>query len=150
MRSGPYTTQYFCSYAPRLDISLKKNTATLKFDLDLPVAEFQAMVFAKKYFRTGSIFFSNLQTAVIFFQKKNYIYKFVTSGWKFFFLRIPSPRIPQQVGRVHISRSCVFFKRDIQPRGIFIFFQKKLYLQVCKFEKKYFRLENIFFANTVA
>ena len=73
MRSGPYTTRYFCSYAPRLDISLKKNTATLTFDLDLPVAEFQAMVFAKKYFRTGSIFFSNLQTAVIFFQKNTYI-----------------------------------------------------------------------------
>ena len=45
--------------------------ATLKFDLDLPVAVFYAMVFAKKYFPTGSIFFSNLQTAVIFFQKKH-------------------------------------------------------------------------------
>ena len=29
-----------CTYAPRLDISLKKNTTTLKFDLDLPVAVF--------------------------------------------------------------------------------------------------------------
>ena len=28
------------TYAPRLDISLKKNTTTLKFDLDLPVAVF--------------------------------------------------------------------------------------------------------------
>ena len=83
------------------------------------------------------VFFSNLQTAVIFFQKKTYM-KLVTSGRKIFFWRIPSPRIPRQVGRVLISRSCDFFKRDIQPRGIFMplyFFQKNLYLQVCKFEK---------------
>ena len=58
--------------APRLDISLKKNTATLKFDLDLPVAEFQAMVFAKKYFRTGSIFFEFTNCSYIF-SKKHYI-----------------------------------------------------------------------------
>ena len=90
MRSGPYTTRYFCSYAPRLDISLKKNTATLKFDLDLPVAEFQAMVFAKKNLSKRKYLFSNLQTAVIFFQKN-------------------------------------------------------LYLEIC-----HFRLENIFFANTIA
>ena len=70
MRSGPYTTRYFCSYAPRLDISLKKNTATLKFDLDLPVAEFQAMVFAKKYFRTGSICFRIYKLQLYFFKKK--------------------------------------------------------------------------------
>ena len=31
--------------------------------------------------------------------------------------RIPSPRIPRQVCRVHIWRSWSFFKRDIQPRG---------------------------------
>ena len=45
-------------------------------------------------------------------------------------------------------QGCVIFvKRDIQPRGIFmplIFFKKNLYLQVCKFEKKYFRLEFFF------
>ena len=37
------TTTTLCTYAPRstrLDISLKKNTTTLKFDLDLPVAVF--------------------------------------------------------------------------------------------------------------
>ena len=45
----------------------------------------------------------------------------------FFFLRIPSPRIPRQVGRVQISRSCGFFKRDIQPGSIFmpLYFFKK-------------------------
>ena len=43
------------------------------------------------------------------------------------FWRTPSPTIPRQVGRVQISRSCDFFKRDIQPRGIFMttFFPKK-------------------------
>ena len=40
----------------RLDISLK-NTTTFKFAHDLPVAVFYAMVFAKKYFPNGSIFF---------------------------------------------------------------------------------------------
>ena len=59
--------RYFCSYAPRLDISLKKDTTTLKFDLDLPVAVFKTMVFVKKYFPTGSIFFR--------------IYKFVNTGF---------------------------------------------------------------------
>ena len=49
-------------------------------------------------------------------------YKFVnskknTSGWKIFFLRIPSPRILRQVGEGQISRSWYFFKRDIQPRA---------------------------------
>ena len=37
------TTTTLCTYAPRstrLDISLKKNITTLKFDLDLPVAVF--------------------------------------------------------------------------------------------------------------
>ena len=38
----------------------------MKFDLDLPVAVFKAMVFAKKYFPTGSIFFQ--------------IYKLVNTG----------------------------------------------------------------------
>ena len=37
----PLTVGTFAlSYAPRLDISLKKKTTTLKFDLDLPVAVF--------------------------------------------------------------------------------------------------------------
>ena len=38
----------------------------------------------------------------------------ITSGWKIFFFRIPSPRIPRQVGQ---GRG-IFFKRDIQPWGI--------------------------------
>ena len=78
--------------------------------------------------------------AFIFFPKKPCIFKFVNSRKKYFrlenfFWRIPSPRVPRQVGRVQISRSCDFFKRDIQPRGIFMplyFFPKKMYLQVCK------------------
>ena len=61
--------------ATRLDISLKKNTTTLKCDLDLPVAVLQAMVFAKKIFSNRKSFFSNLQTAVIFFQKKTPIFR---------------------------------------------------------------------------
>ena len=57
---------YYCTYAPRcswLNISLKKNTTTLKFDLDLPVAVFKAMVFAKKIFSNQKYFsleFTNL------------------------------------------------------------------------------------------
>ena len=45
------------------------------------------------------------------------------------------------------------FLSDIQPLGIFMhlyLFQKNLYFEVCKFEKKYFHLENIFFAKTIA
>ena len=49
---------------------------------------------------------------------------------KYFFLRIPSPRIPRQVGRVQISRSCDFFKARYPAAGIFMtlslyFFPKK-------------------------
>ena len=55
--SWKYWERYFCTYALRLDISLKKNTTTFKFAHDLPVAVFYAMVFGKKYFPTGSIFF---------------------------------------------------------------------------------------------
>ena len=40
MKHKWYRIGYFCTYAPRLNISLKKNTMTLKFDLDLPVAVF--------------------------------------------------------------------------------------------------------------
>ena len=42
----------------------------------------------------------------------------------------------------------IFLKRDIQPRGICMtlyFFQKKLYLQVCKFEKKILPVRKYFF-----
>ena len=52
-----------------------------KFDLDLPVAVFKAMVFEKKYFPTGSIFSSNLQTCKyrVFFGK-NVVIK-MPRGW---------------------------------------------------------------------
>ena len=60
----------FCTYAPRLDISLKKNPTTFKFAHDLPVAVFYAMVFAKKYFPTGSIFFRIYKLHLYFFRKK--------------------------------------------------------------------------------
>ena len=85
------------------------------------------------------VFFSNLHSAVIFFSKKRLYLQVCHLRSEFFWLRIPSPRIPRQVGRVQISRSCDFFKRYIQPRGIFMplyVLQKTLYLQVCKFEKK--------------
>ena len=52
-----------------------------------------------------------------------------------------------------MSRLCDFCKAIYPAAGhfyAFIFvFQKNLYLQVCKFEKKYFRLD-FFFANTIA
>ena len=105
------------------------------------------MVFARKYFPTASIFFEFTNRSFIFFQNKLLYLEICHFRSENIFLRIPSPRILRQVGRVQISRSCDFFKRDIQPWGIFMtlyFFQKTLYLQVCKFEKKYFRLENIF------
>ena len=68
-----------------------------------------------------------------FFSKKPCIYKFVnlkknTSDWKIIFLRIPSPRIPRQVGRVQISRLCDFLKARYPAAGhfyAFIFFSKK-------------------------
>ena len=44
------------------------------------------------------------------------------------FLRIPSSRIPRQVGRLQISRSCDFFKARYPPAGhfyAFIFVSKK-------------------------
>ena len=96
-----------------LDVSLTKNTTTFKFAHDLPVSVF----FTKKYFPTGSIFFSNLQTSI----KKVYLEVVNSttnnSGCKILFLRIPSPRIPRQVCRVHIWKSWYFCKQDIQPRG---------------------------------
>ena len=54
--------RYFCTYAPRLDISLNKNTTTFKFAHDLPVAVFYAVVFANKIFSKRKYFISNLQT----------------------------------------------------------------------------------------
>ena len=64
-------------------------------------------------------------------------------------MRISSPRIPRQVGRVQISRSCDFFKaRYPAPWHFydFIFFPKTLYLQVCKFEKKILQVGKQFFS----
>ena len=52
------------------NISLKKNTTTFKFEHDLSVAEFYAMVFAKKIFSNRKYFFSNLQTS-----KKNGVFR---------------------------------------------------------------------------
>ena len=49
--------KYFCTYAPRLDISLKNNTTTFKYAHDLPVAVFYAMVFANKIFSQRKYFF---------------------------------------------------------------------------------------------
>ena len=55
--------RYFCTYAPRLDNSLKKyHVTTFKFAHDLPVAVFYAMVFANKIFSKRKYFISNLQT----------------------------------------------------------------------------------------
>ena len=76
------------------------------------------MEFAKKIFSNRKYFFSNLQTAVIFFQKKHQYLEICYFRSENIFLRIPSPRIPRQVGQGQISRSWYFFKRDIQPRGI--------------------------------
>ena len=47
----------------------------------------------------------------------------------------------------------VIFLSEISAAGHFydyIFSKKNLYLQVCKFENKYFRLEFFFFADTIA
>ena len=57
-----YDFWYFCTFAPRLNISLKKNTLT--FDLDLPVAVFKAMVFAKKNMFQPEVFFSRIYKLV--------------------------------------------------------------------------------------
>ena len=97
------------------------------------------VIFLKRDIQPRGIFMP-----LYFFSKKPCIYKFVnskknTSDWKIFFLRIPSPRIPRQVGRVQMSRLCDFCKARYPAAGhfyAFIFFQKNLYLQVCKFEKK--------------
>ena len=51
---------YFCTIAPRLDISLNKNRMTFKFAHDLPVGEFYAMVFF--FFSNRKYFFSNLKS----------------------------------------------------------------------------------------
>ena len=53
------------------NISLKKNTTTFKFAHALSVAEFYAMVFAKKiFYKRKYFFFSNLQTS-----KKNGVFR---------------------------------------------------------------------------
>ena len=70
---------------PRGWISRLKNHMTLQFAHDLPVMVFSVMVFAKKYFPTGSDKFLNIG---VFFEK---IYlqfvnsKKYTSGWKIYF-----------------------------------------------------------------
>ena len=56
-RTFKWLKRYFCTYAPRLDISLKKNATTFKFAHDLPVAVFYAMVFANKIFSKRKYFF---------------------------------------------------------------------------------------------
>ena len=52
---------------------LKKNTTTLKVDRDLPVAEFKAMLCAKNIFSNRKYFFSNSQTADIYFFLNSHI-----------------------------------------------------------------------------
>ena len=76
------------------------------------------MVFANKIFSNRKYFFRICKLQLYFFQKNTYRSSSLPVGK--YFLRIPSPRIPRQVGRVQISRSCDFLKRDILPRGIFM------------------------------
>ena len=104
------------------------------------------MVFAKKKFPTG-IFFEFTNCSFIFVQNKLLYLEICHFRSENIFLRIPSPRIPRQVGRVQISRSCDFFKRDIQPWGIFMTILSKKNPCIYKFvnsRQKYFWLENIF------
>ena len=107
------------------------------------------VIFLKRDIQPRGIFMS----LYIFFSKKTCIYKFVnskknTSDWKIFFLRIPSPRIPRQVGRVQMSRLCDFCKARYPAAGhfyAFIFFSKKTCIyKFVNSRKKYFRLEFFF------
>ena len=78
---GQLPVGYFCTYAPRcsrLNISLKKNTTTLKFDVDLTVAVFKAMLFAKKIFTNRKYFFRIYNTG--FFLKNVKVIK-MPRGW---------------------------------------------------------------------
>ena len=130
---------YFCTYAPRLDISLKKIPGPSNFHATYLSQYSRRCYSTKKDFPIWSLFFRIYKLHLYFFLKKVVLRSLSLPVGIFFFLRIRSPRIPQQVGRVQIWRLCDFFKRNIQPRGIFMhlyFFQKSLYFEVCKFEKK--------------
>ena len=90
-----------------------------------------------KKFQPEVFFFEFTNSSYIYFFKTQYL-EICHFRSENIFLRIPSPRIPRQVRRVQISRSCDFFKRDIQPRGIFItlyFFRKTLYYKFVNSEK---------------
>ena len=91
---------------------IAKNTATGRSCANLKVVWF----FCYRDIQPRDIFMhfylkKSLYFEVCKFEKKYFRFEFL-------FLRIPSPRIPRQVGRVQIWRSWYFLKRDIQPRGI--------------------------------
>ena len=132
-RTFKWLKRYFCTYA-RGWISRLKNTTTFKFAHDLPVAVFYATVFAKKIFSNWKYFFLKIYKLL-----KQMVYLEVSEFEKKYFrlenifLRIPSPRMPRQVGRVHILTSWYFFKRDILPRGISAKVPLKMYENITNF-----------------
>ena len=113
--------------APRLDISLKKITGPSNLHTTY-LSQYSRRCYSEKKISQPEVFFFEFTNCIyIFSKKKLYLEVCHFRSEVFFFLRIRSPRIPQQVGRVQIWRSCDFLKRNIQPRGIFMhyFFSKK-------------------------
>ena len=90
------------TFAPRLDISLKKNPTTFKFAHDIPTCRgiLGDGIRKKNIFQPEVIFFSNFQTSkYTICLEVCKLEKILPVG---IFLRIPSHRIPRQVGRVQI------------------------------------------------
>ena len=139
------------------NISLKKNTTTFKFAHGLPVAVFYAMVLANKIFSKRKYFFLNLQTSkYTLFLEVCKFEKILPVGTRLDISLKKIPR-PSNLHTIYLSRYSMrwFLPKKYFPNGsiffpIFKLLNKMVYLDVCKLEKKYFRLENIFFANTIA
>ena len=115
--------RYFCTHAPRLDISLTKKSTTFKFVHDLPVAVFYAMVFANEIFSKRMYFFSNLQTC-----KYTLFWKFVNSkkilpvGTR---LDISLKKLPRHsnLHTTYLSRYSMrwYSEKNISQPGVFFF-----------------------------
>ena len=103
---------------PRLDISLTKKSHDLQICTRPTCRCILSDGIRKKKINTGS---DKLVNSAFFGKNINGVYKFEK---KYFwleniFLRKPSPRILRHVGRVcKFEGRGIFYKRDIQPRGI--------------------------------
>ena len=114
---------YFCTYAPRLDVSLIKKIPRPSNLRTTYMSQYSRWWFSqKKYFPTRSILFRIYKLHLYFSKKKSCIYKFITSGMNFFSANPIAKNTATGRSCANLKVGWFFCKRDIQPRDIFMHF----------------------------